>query len=466
MHEEPPIAADTLDVWQIGTLPILHEDQTWEQFAVQRRRRRVIWVLGVVAAVAALALFMLTRGWSGYTSELHSPFQVADKRISHPIGHRAVAVAEDGSRWSWQLAADGAAEVQQAKGNIFYRVNPGAPFEVVTPLGRVRALGTCFRVEIVELNLESELHANSGTNLATKTATLVTVYEGRVALSNQQELGPGETGMLTKPSTLGSRSTFKSLKSIGEMLKQQSKLIDELRARVASQRTRLKRTASLQVPHQPSMLSQAMKVQQFEREPRDDAWANKQEYFVSNRIIKYMGVSEHDLHVECKAYSCDIQFDLEEQDDLWGILEDLRSDVGIGMTDSGWNNLELTKADESFDGLSHIYMYHARGSETEVQSTPDVDRGLEREELLNRAASALQVCQSQLQELLSLKVKISIDKNGEISNLQSEAQPIGNPVSECVERALVQAAEFAPSSKMTWIQVRVSIAPLIKSDAD
>ncbi|HVV82050.1 MAG TPA: hypothetical protein VHE35_03180, partial [Kofleriaceae bacterium] len=97
-----------------------------------------------------------------------------------PVGERAVAVAEPGAVLSWQQVGR-AAVVGQDAGDVFYRVEPGGPFTVVTPVGQIQVTGTCFRVEILMSPMK---HAVLGglVGAAVATAAVVTVYEGKLVV--------------------------------------------------------------------------------------------------------------------------------------------------------------------------------------------------------------------------------------------------------------------------------------------
>jgi hypothetical protein len=94
------------------------------------------------------------------------------------LGARAAAVLEPGAHVAW----DGE-DVQQDKGDVFYRVEPGRAFRVHTPAGEVEVKGTCFRVKMM-----NRRDLKSGTvGAAAAAIALVGVYEGKVAVSRARE---------------------------------------------------------------------------------------------------------------------------------------------------------------------------------------------------------------------------------------------------------------------------------------
>ena len=121
------------------------------------------------------------------------------ERAEVQLGGRGIAVAEEGSAFDWRVRKDGAAQINQSQGNVFYRVERGEPFVVSTPAGEVEVKGTCFRVEVQPMSLKHAIvGATAGAALAT---VVVTVYEGRVAVRNAHgatEIGAGNRVGLTQ----------------------------------------------------------------------------------------------------------------------------------------------------------------------------------------------------------------------------------------------------------------------------
>ena len=141
------------------------------------RRRAIAGIASIaaIAAVVALLAWPSRVGGSGASSPA--------ERTTASLAGRGVAVIEAGARLAWEVDAIGAARLHQDAGDVFYRVEPGAPFVVATPAGDVTVRGTCFRVELVAAG-----------------AALVTVYEGRVAVANhhgQLEVAAGERAIAT-----------------------------------------------------------------------------------------------------------------------------------------------------------------------------------------------------------------------------------------------------------------------------
>jgi hypothetical protein len=149
----------------------------------EARPRLLARATGVGALVIAAAAIVLAIAWRDRSAPARGDAVAAD-RVEVRIGHRALAVLERGAHVSWN-----GADVNQAAGDVFYRVEPGGSFDVHTPAGDVHVLGTCFRVQVEEWEATMngrDLKAGVA-GAALSAAVLVSVYEGRVALSHASE---------------------------------------------------------------------------------------------------------------------------------------------------------------------------------------------------------------------------------------------------------------------------------------
>jgi hypothetical protein len=139
-------------------------------------------VLAAAASVAGVRIASERAASSGAA--------IATDRVELTIGHRARAVLEPGASVEWK-----GDDVVQARGDVFYRVEPGATFRVHTPAGVVEVRGTCFTVKVMQ---KRDVKAGS-IGAALSALAFVAVYEGRVAVSHAQEnavLSAGESAKL------------------------------------------------------------------------------------------------------------------------------------------------------------------------------------------------------------------------------------------------------------------------------
>lgn len=160
-------------------------------------RSRRAYAVGVALLAAAAALVI----WWRAATPSASGEEVASARKEIALGQRALAVLEAGAHVAWE-----GPRVEQDRGDVFYRVEPGARFVVRTPVGEVAVLGTCFRVRVLpaaqpggsDMKRKETLMAAGGAALGA--LVVVTVYEGRVQLSHAQDritLAAGESGKLS-----------------------------------------------------------------------------------------------------------------------------------------------------------------------------------------------------------------------------------------------------------------------------
>ncbi|HEX8794182.1 MAG TPA: hypothetical protein VF765_24735 [Polyangiaceae bacterium] len=144
-------------------------------------------LVGSMAAGVALAVHLQGRAANGDVT--------ADARREVRVGTRAIAVLEAGAHLKWH-----GDDIEQAGGDVFWRVEPGARFTVHTPAADVTVKGTCFRVAVRTPRSGADANAqtrNDGENDMTRrdamvgavgaafgAAAFVGVYEGKVAVSH------------------------------------------------------------------------------------------------------------------------------------------------------------------------------------------------------------------------------------------------------------------------------------------
>jgi len=158
-----------------------------------RSGRPVMTVAAVVTAACAGAIVIaLVRG-TGAPAAPASGAIVAAHRDSLTLGRRGVAVVEPGAVLAWTVDGAGVARVQQDAGAVFYRVERGGPFVVVTPSGEVRVTGTCFAVEVPMKPVPRTL-LTGAIGAAVAAAVVVTVYEGGVVVAGPHGTTPVAAG--------------------------------------------------------------------------------------------------------------------------------------------------------------------------------------------------------------------------------------------------------------------------------
>jgi hypothetical protein len=186
-----------------------------------RRRRRWRIALGGLAlalAVGAVLLILADRDQEPSAGAL-----TATRRTTIEIAGRAVAVAEPAATLAWHASGDGAVRLEQAAGDIFYRVDSGGAFVVATRAGEVAVTGTCFRVDVPP---------------DAAAPVTVHVHEGAVRLASAQgalELSAGQRGSLA-PDRAPALATAPPTPAVSELIARdadQKRRIAALEAKVA-----------------------------------------------------------------------------------------------------------------------------------------------------------------------------------------------------------------------------------------
>lgn len=161
-----------------------------------RRNLRAGLAVGVVSALALAAAIAVKVGAG---AETQGEATASDRR-EVAIGDRAVAVLEPGAHVKWN-----GNDVEQPKGDVFYRVQPGARFKVHTGAGDVEVKGTCFTVKVrgdskeAERDMQKRDVKSAAVGAAATALAFVAVYEGKVAVSHadqRADLTAGESAQL------------------------------------------------------------------------------------------------------------------------------------------------------------------------------------------------------------------------------------------------------------------------------
>jgi FecR protein len=172
----------------------------------QARRRAGArgWLTASPRRWLALPAFALALALGGvFVLESTRPAFEGDVIAAEPrvvsIGERAIAELSNGAHVRW--SGD---DVQQDRGEVTYRVEPGARFEVQTPYGNVAVLGTVFRVVVADADPTGGEPMQKRWTIAGAGATLgallfVSVERGSVRLSageHELEVAAGQTGSI------------------------------------------------------------------------------------------------------------------------------------------------------------------------------------------------------------------------------------------------------------------------------
>lgn len=178
--------------------------------------------------------------------------------------------------------------------------------------------------------------------------------------------------------------------------------------------------------------------------PTDAAWDAPQAERVRARLAAELGHAVADDAVTCKTRCCRVALSEDEADRLG---DDAMSSVVLGFG-AGRGGARSGAA----DGRVLLTPCWARDDR---RAYPD--RAVERAALLARAASALAACGRGVSPAFTLRLTLELDTDGEIAKVHSNAAELGSAAAACAERALVEAAAFAPAPQGTTVPVAVKV---------
>lgn len=194
----------------------------------------------------------------------------------------------------------------------------------------------------------------------------------------------------------------------------------------------------------------------FDQEPRIHRRAAPMEYYIYNQIVNNLGIQDDRFDVECRTYCCELLFEPAKGDRYFKDYFEIGSDVGIGLD---WQYSEFVHPEDSPDGRRHVYTCDGVNLLDRAQSRDLPNRAEERKQLLMRAQADLNACAQTLSVLLEVDMTLYIDTHGAIRNVFTRADPTGLPEAECMEQALLTAAEFAPADRDTSVPAIVVRGP-------
>ncbi|HEX7843502.1 MAG TPA: hypothetical protein VF469_38780, partial [Kofleriaceae bacterium] len=137
--DEREIDRAVLDAYEVPAMPAGIEDRLWQRMHAAKPPRSRRWRLGAGAAAVGAAASMAWFVTAGSPAVVRSGAAKTAERTTLSVG-KATLVAEPGTTLTW-TSSDRGARIEQRSGNVFYRVEPGRPFVVVTDVGELSALG-------------------------------------------------------------------------------------------------------------------------------------------------------------------------------------------------------------------------------------------------------------------------------------------------------------------------------------
>jgi hypothetical protein len=444
VSDEPEIDRAELDAYEVPPVPAGLESRLWQRMHAARPRRSRRWKLGAGAAAAVAAAGAAWFVTTGSPAVALSGVAHTAERTTLSIG-KATLVAEPGTALRWTSGEHGV-RVEQRSGDVFYRVEPGRPFVVVTDVGEVSALGTCFRVEVSSMKLPKQGLVGGAIGAVVAAGVFVAVFEGKVSLANQRgrvEIAAGQSAQIASGS--GASAGPPAMTSTNVV-----RLAPGAQPPGHVEPAANGTAAAAAAAANPSSASSDLTGQgavRFAHEARDPQWAPAQEEAIRARLQKYIGISPDRVGLECRTRCCLARLTRSLYDEH---ARELQSSVGLGGGDDDISNVYT--GDEAGRGMVAAEVCFPR---TDTPRGPD--RGAEREALLSTIRGELVSCARGLSHEIAISIELTLDESGAITKATTRSDPAGEPAAECVERAVVGAATFAPASEISWLPVSVTL---------
>ncbi|HEY0480699.1 MAG TPA: hypothetical protein VGD37_24455 [Kofleriaceae bacterium] len=280
-----------LDAYEVPAMPTGVEDRLWQRMHPAKPPRSRRWRLGAGAVALGVAASVAWFVTAGSSAVVHSGAAHTAERSTLSIG-KATLVAEPGTALTW-TASDRGVRVEQRSGNVFYRVEPGRPFVVVTDVGELTALGTCFRVEVGSMKLPKQGLVGGAIGAVVTAGVFVAVFEGKVSLANDRgrvEIAAGQSARIASASEAKAgppAMTGTNVVRLAPGAQQPDPVANATAARAAT-------LSSKATGGGDPVLG---------REVRDPQWATAQEQAIRDRLQKYIGISPDRIELECRTKS-------------------------------------------------------------------------------------------------------------------------------------------------------------------
>lgn len=429
--DDDAIDRAALDAYEVPAVPAGIEDRLWLRMHAAPAPRARRWWIGALAGAVGVAASVAWFVTAGAPAVARAGSAKTAERTTLSVD-KATLVAEPGTLLRW-TSNDRGVRVEQRSGNVFYRVEPGRPFVVVTDAGEISALGTCFRVEVSSMKIPKQGLVGGAIGAAVTAGVFVAVFEGRVSLANERGRVEVAAGHSAQIAAAGDAKPGAPAMTSADIV-------------------RLAASAQPAAPIEPGAKTGAAIASSklpeagdsaFAREPRDPEWATTQEQAIQERIRKYVGISPDRIELECRTRCCRARMPKALYDEH---ARELQSSVGLGGGED-----ETSYYDEDKQGVIAAQVCFRR------TDGHDPDRGAEREALLSTIRAELAACAKGLAHEVVVSMELLLDESGAVTKVDTRSDPTGEPVAACVERAVVGAAAFAPASAGSWVPVSVTL---------
>ena len=435
--DEREIDRAELDAYAVPATPAGIEDRLWQRMHAARPPRSRRWRLGAGAAAVGAAASLAWFVTAGSPAGVRSGAAKTAERTTLSVG-KATLVAEPGTNLAW-TSSDRGSRVEQRSGNVFYRVEPGRPFVVVTDVGEVSALGTCFRVEVSSMKLPKQGLIGGAIGAVVTAGVFVAVFEGKVSLANDRghvEIAAGQSAQIASGGDAKAGPPAMTSSNVVRLASgaQPADHIEPVASRAAA--TAPSKATAVTGPW----------YARFSREVRDPEWATAQEQAIRARLENNIGISPNRFELECRTKCCLARVPKALYDEH---TRELQSSVGLGGGEEATSTLY---GDDDAQGEMVVDEVCFRRTDGR-----DPDRGAEREALVSTIRPELASCARGLAHEVVVNIELTLDESGAVMKVDTRSDPTGEPAAACVERAVVGAAVFAPASEVSRVPVNVTL---------
>ncbi len=167
-----------------------------------------------------------------------------------------------------------------------------------------------------------------------------------------------------------------------------------------------------------------------------------------DRLESHLSAIASDSKVECRDGCCRMSMTADDTDRLGEIMN---SSVGVGWFPAETKTMTV-KENNVIQGLCL-----GGNQPPDLDAMPD--RGIERDALVENALPALSICAKKADAVFDLKMALTIDQDGQISDIDSTEKYAGHAAADCAGAALLTHSAFAPWTQVTTMILEFRLDP-------
>jgi hypothetical protein len=178
----------------------------------------------------------------------------------------------------------------------------------------------------------------------------------------------------------------------------------------------------------------------FAGESRDATWATTQEGVLEAHLEQLLSPYRIDLAVECRMRCCEFSGDHVD----WALVtSELQTSAGL----VGW-------ATEFSFGDQVVACF-----DRETAHRPPTDLVRRRNQILARSARDVATCGELSPVATAVAIRLAINVDGSVHSSTREGELSGSEAARCVEKRLLENADFDPRDEPALVQFVVALSP-------